>query len=306
MKRRLAQRKLPKREKKSYKKIFLLSILLVFAFSIISLLMNRHWNGKSILSIAVSRSDGSASVLVIDPQSQTMTTINIPGDTMVKASHGLGDWKLSSIWKLGINEKLTPDFFRTTIIKSFRLPVEYWGNDDFMSLVDGIPGEKVSALFSRGSSNLGLMDKFQIMWFTLFVKNNSRTQIALDETPYIKKTRLTDGSTGWRISENVPLSLASLFVNHNLENLNVEIIDGGDRSGREMVNDVLDTLGIKVAVITKNENPVDLGKGCTIVTKNNEAGWELSKIFNCTFKNTETNDNFDVQIIIDQKFKEVF
>lgn len=302
---RLAQRKLPKKPKKSYKKIFLLTIFLAIALAIISLLAGRHWDGKSKLSIAVAK-DGSASVLIIDPGISTLTTINIPGDTMVKASHGLGDWRLSSIWKLGVNEKLTPDFFRSTIVKSFKFPIENWGDDKFMNLVEANAEKKIRALFSHGSSNLGLMDKFQIMWFTLFLKNNSKSQIALEETSYIKKTKLTDGSSGWRINENIPLSLATLFVNHDLENLNVEIVDGSDRGGRETVNDVLDTLGIKVAVITKLESTDEEGEGCTVVTQNNEAGRELSKIFSCIFKNTKTNDNFDVQIILDKKFNKLF
>lgn len=303
MKSRLALRRQPKKPKnKSFLKIIVFLLFIFLAFVIGHLAFSRSWDGKSTLSMAISKSDGSAAVVILNPGASTITTIDIPRETLTNASHEMGQWRMASIWKLGEDEKLNPNFFKTTIAKSFRFPVSHFANESFLGLLNGTPNERLKGLFSPGISDFNLLDRFQSMWFSLFLKNGGMSEIALQKSGYLKKSKLPDGTDGWVIRDDIPLSVASLFVNHDMEDLKVEITDTGKSSAE--VNDILNTLGIKVAVI----NHIDTfttGQNCQIIS-NNSKGEKLSKIFECNFKKMPTGDNFDIKIVLTKQFNQSF
>lgn len=290
---RLAQRKLrlqkhpTKKKKHPVRKalILIIVVIIILAAVIWNFGIFRSWNGKTKISIA-SEKKGSVSILVLDPSSTTITTIDIPGNTEVEASHQLGTWKLGSIGKLGDDEKLGGEFLKNTIITSFKFPIAAWIKDN--------------------KSSLTLLDRLQIWLFTLSVGNSGKTNINLGDSNYLIKGKLIDGTIGYEINEVMPLDTKVFFTQTILakENLNVEIENAGaGKTNSNMVGKTLGALGLNITSI-KDVNVVD--NDCIVKGTNKEALDEINKIFSCQKDETKASDNFDLEIILGKKFKDRF
>ncbi len=290
---RLAQRKLRLQKHPAKKKkrgmwkilILILAVIIILAALIWNFGIFRSWNGKSKISIA-DQKKGGVSIVVLDPASSTITTIDIPSNTEVEAAHQLGTWKLGSIGKLGDDEKLGGEFLKNTIINSFKFPVSAWVKD--------------------GQSNLTILDKLQIWLFTLSIGNSGKTNINLSDTNYLIKGKLIDGTMGYQINEVMPLNTKVLFTQVILAkaNLNVEIENAGaGKTNSNMVGKTIEALGLNITSI----KDVDItNDDCIVKGTSKEALDEISKIFSCQKEETKASDNFDLEIILGKKFKDRF
>lgn len=290
---RLAQRKLrlekhPVKKKKQPVKRFvllILGIILILGFIIWHFGIFRSWNGKNKISIA-SQNKGNVSILILDPSSQAVTSIDIPGNTEVEAAHQLGTWKLGSIGKLGEDEKLGGEFLKDTVINSFKFPVSAWIKDR--------------------ESNLSLLDRLQIWLFTLSVGNSGKTNISLADTSYLTKGKLIDGTLGYEINENMPLDTKVFFTQASLAKANLNVVienAGGGKANANIVGKTLEALGLNITSI----KDIDVSDtDCIVKGENSLALDEISKIFTCQKSQTKAADNFDIEVTIGKKFKDRF
>ncbi|HEX6976738.1 MAG TPA: hypothetical protein VF185_00055 [Patescibacteria group bacterium] len=296
---RLAAKKNPPK-KKNFGRWILLALIVLLIVAIIYILFGPHiWDAKSRLSIALQKKNGDVEVVTLDPSSSSITTINIPATTQVSASRDLGTWKLGSIQKLGINEKLDGgSFLASSITKSFKFPVEAWGDESMDSL-------SFFSLFRQTSTNLHLKDKIAIALFSFGIKSASRVDINLANTGYIVGAKLPDGTNGYEISLNIPVKVSSVFTDALISKrgVNVVIVDKMQSdfvSGR--VGEIIEVLGAKISSIEKEDAlPIDC-----IVAGNDPIVGKLANLFKCKVEAKKLNSNVEAEITLGQNFKKRF
>ncbi len=285
---RLAAKKNPPKKKK-FGRWILLGLIIVLLIALIYIFFGPHiWDAKSRLSIALAKKNGDVAVITLDPSSSSITTIDIPGTTQVTASRNLGTWKLASIQKLGINEKMDGgNFLASTITKSFRFPIEAWENEN------------------GSNTNLSLKDKIAITLFSFGIKSTSRVDIDLASSGYIYKTKLPDGSEGFEISQNIPVKVASIFTDALISErgVNVVIVDKMPSdfvSGR--IGEIIEVLGAKISSIEKD----DVANIDCIVSGEDPIVTKLANLFKCKVEVKKLDSNVKAKITLGQNFKKRF
>jgi len=298
----------PKKKKSSSKRFLVLGIFvfIIFVLGTIFFILPNSWNGSSKISLAIKKSDGGGAVIVLDPQTSSITTLEIPKDTLVSAANQLGSWKLSSIAKLGVDQALDGSFFKNTIIKSFKFPIDNWGGDSLLELVSGNLFKKISSLVSSDPTDLSFLDRVRIILYSVSVTNNGKTNINLKDTSFLKRTKLPDASLGWQIGESIPTSLQSYFTNTTIqdENLNVVINNAtGDSEEVDVVGSSIETLGANIASI---QTLPKADSDCTVKGLSQPAVTKIGKILSCKMMFQKGSNNFDIEINLGVKFKERF
>ena len=295
---RLAQRKLNQHQKKVTNKIFttkwqalLIFALLALLFTTVYLVLPSSWNGKSKIAVSVQDPSGNVKVVILDPPNSSIYTVVIPGVTQVSASNELGSWKLESITKLGQDKKLSGDFLKNTIIKSFNFPVDYWANANFLSS------------FNSGPSSFTFMDKIKILLFSFGVGGTGKIDINLADSGLLQRSQLVDTSLGWTISDTMPAKIKSYFAIVD-SNDQVLIEDAsGNGSSANMVAKTMETLGVNIASIQQEgEQNTD----CKITGLDKDIIVKIANIFSCTSEIGKPANNFDIEIQLGTKFKNRF
>jgi len=89
------KRKLTARVDKKIFKLFLyLPVVLVALFILYVVIMPaKYWDGKTRLSLAVAKKDGTSQIAVFDPQSSTINVVVIPQNTEVEVAWNWGKMK---------------------------------------------------------------------------------------------------------------------------------------------------------------------------------------------------------------------
>ncbi len=283
---RLAQRKLgikpTKKEGKSYLKfilflafIFIICLLIVIWF----LGFGSRWDGKSKFAVVRESLNGDALVQILDPINSSVTNLTIPGSTEVQAARQLGTWKLSSITKLGKDKNEEKDFLKNTIIKSFNFPID-------------------------NSNDLSFIDQLRIKLFLLTLSNTSQINLNLEDTDYLTRAQLVDGSLGFEIKESIPTRVESLFDEDLGKNMTVTIINStGSREEGNMVRKVVEVLGLN---ITSIQNTDKQNFDCVIKSNNNQLALKIAKIFDCNINLGMPANNFDIEINLGTNFVQRF
>ena len=76
-------------------KLFLIGVTVVAFVAINYVLRKPVWEKDTQLVMAITQSDGSVKVLVLDPEVENLTQVLIPGDTQVEVAQSLGVWRRS-------------------------------------------------------------------------------------------------------------------------------------------------------------------------------------------------------------------
>ncbi len=281
-------------------KIVVTGILAILFIAIGYIVFGPHvWDGNSRISIAIQKKSGDVAIITADPQAASITTIEVPGSTQVSASRNLGTWKLSTIWKLGENEKIdSGDFLAATITKSFRFPIEGWADEEMLNL-------NFPAILKSNKTNLHLKDKVALALFSFGVKATSRIDLNLSDTDYLTAARLPDGSNGFDISSNIPISVSSIFTDSGFSkrNVNFVIIDKmPDNVITSRVGEIIEVLGGKIATVGREAPDAS---GC-IVRGKDEAVPRIAKLFRCQIKEGNLSGKENIEIILGGSFKKRF
>jgi hypothetical protein len=306
---RLAQRRLPPKRKRNYKKyIFLLPIIVIAILILWFFVGSSKWDGAGRLGLAIYEKSGDVTVANFDAEAGTITTILIPGTTQVEAAKNLGTWRLASIPKLGDNEKAGGDFVTSTITKSFKFPVEAWADETALGLTQNNLIGAIKSAFNTRRTNLSLKDRIRLALFSVGVKDSQHVEINLPDTKYIRKSQLPDGSQGYEITGDMPLSLMSVFSDSDISQakLNILITNAtGENKVAADVSKIIEVMGGKVTSIQKisvNEN-----LDCEILSRDfPEVSEKISKVFHCKVIGSDPSGNFNLEIKIGKMFKARF
>ena len=295
------QKKRPK-----FKVLIYLIILIGLTFGTIIFFNRAFWNGKDKLTIVSRDLEDNVVITTYDPQVGEIISITVPSQTEVEVAKNFGVWKIGSVWQLGYQEKEKGALLAKTVTRHLKFPSFVWADRQSLGFnSSGISG-LFKATFSKYDSNLKLGDKIGLALFSLGVENSKRADLKLEETGYLKKTTLSDGSKGYRVEGSIPQRIAILFTNTKMSNGVYRIIIK-DRTGRpgltEELNLVLEVLGGKVLSITR-EDEADFN--CEIRSDDKEVGDLIRNLFNCRVAPVDPGGNFDMEIVLGKKFADEF
>jgi len=207
----------------------------------------------------------------------------------VQVASELGTWPLASVWPLGVNEKKAGTLLVRTIVTNFGFPAFIWQDE------------------ATGQTNFNFGDRLRFFLFRLKNSKGPQTTIDLTETTFLKKTRLVGGEWGWRISGEMPSSLSALFPDETVlqSGPKVKIINYSGKVGLgESIGAVMETIGIKVAAIQKEEaRDFD----CAISGNDTRLVKRLNLVFECRDKAVEPlQAGFAVSLEIGRDFSRRF
>lgn len=267
-------------------KKILLIIIFVSVALIVFFLQTSLWDGKDKFVLVVNKKD-TVEVVLFNPKPKSVTTIVIPGATQVKVAGGLGSWKLSSVWQLGINEKRVGELLVKTVVKNFSFPVFAWKDQ------------------ASGATNLRPGDRLKLTVFWLTASRNNKNEINLsDYEIFLKEKTLLDGSRGYVVSGKPPSKLLAIFTDEVLaeKKLKAGIVLGtnAENINQEEISRVIEAMGIKVAAVAKEETPGDFV--CLVRAKEKSLLRDLARIFSCQKDTSVQSDNFDLKLILGNEF----
>lgn len=274
MKKRTLIRK-RKRERTGFTKWLIFGVILLTVGLLVYLFRPKYFGSTGKLAVVKSIAD-DVCISLYDRSNNSQTDIIIPGNTQVLAAYNLGTWKLTSLWKLGTDEKIGGKLIAKTLSMNFGFPVFSW----WASLSPG--------------------DRLRLKLFSLINKGGKET-ILLTETGSLKKTVFTDGEKGYEVSSDIPERISSLFSDEDEFGsfLKAKIIDSSGSYGTAgKVGRIIETMGIKVASVSK-----DLGfkAGCKVMGKEKKLIEKVALILDCGEKEI-VKDGFDLEIYLGDKF----
>jgi hypothetical protein len=267
--------------------IFLLVLLLGFLFIKLN---TKYWDGEGKVSVVVPKASGEVAVILLDPELSEETEFVIPAETEVEVSQNLGVIRIKNVRQLGINEGIGGTLLPKTILKSFLFPVYLWS--------DQTP-DNLKFITTR-NSNIPIGDKIAMMLFTKKIKNLDSSSIDLGKSQFLTKTKLSDGTVGYKIPGEVSQRLTFYFSDNEFseKGTRVYIKDASGTFGvAEKVGNIVEVMGAKVVSLEKVEtSEIE----CAIGGKDKEAIVKISRLFDCKLNKSETE--FDVEITLGSKF----
>lgn len=289
------------------KKIFLyfsLAFCFAFIFYITSLFAKtRFWNGKEKVALAVRSNDG-ASVLLFDPHYDELVTLYIPEHTEIEAAKQLGRWKIESIWELGQQEGESGKLLADSITKYFKFPVSAWADSQASGFGIGGVRNIMKAGFGSYATNLTLGDRARMAWFAFRLPNTKHIDIHLENSGYLQKGTLSDGTPGYRKVEPPPQDILALFTDETFgkSTYAIAIQDAtGQTQVARNVGSVVEVLGAKVVAVDREETQ-DID--CIVKGSNAFLINRIAKLFNC--KEEKAESNFDLEILLGTQFARRF
>lgn len=253
------------------------SIIAAFIFAlflvtfVFFLFRGTYWNGSSRFRLVLADPDGGVTIALIDPKRNELQPFRINGDLQTETAYGYGKFKVSSLWKLGEQEKKGGgNMVARTLIKGLGVPVE-----GFLSY-----GDSVSAFpLARGmlfatETNVSLIDRLRFVWFSLNSRILDMKDLSPDNTIILGEeiAKLSDGI--------VTLSYTT------------ELSDTQVRS----LNTLVSNLGGKILDISINQEKLSYTcevKGPSLFSH------KLARILNCHYVKTDTEG---VTLIVGEEF----
>lgn len=285
---------------------FMALVFLVFIYVGFVFLKTKYLNGQDKFVMAVNGEDG-VYVSVFDPGELSQSNIFIPGKTQVSVAGQLGSWKIGSVWQLGINEKMGGGLLARTISKNFGFPVVGWSGTSGLGFVNGHFRDLVKSVFSAYQVNLTMGDRLRLAFLILKIPNEGKETIDLSKSPLLKSARFLDGEDGFVIFGRIPEKIAAIFPDNRISkaNFKAKIMDSSGRSGlAEKVGNIIEMMGVKVAVISKDEKGENFD--CKVSGIDKSLVLNLSRILGCSENLKKEMDNFDLEVVLGSAFPKKF
>jgi hypothetical protein len=305
------RRRQPKKSKKSVyfakNKLVYLLILVLFVLGLFFFFKRpaNLWDGKTRLTLAAQLENGDVLLANFDPLSQTITRINIPGETEVQVAHQLGTWRLKSVWKLGEQEGIQGEILSKTIVKTFHFPVEAWSEPRGAGLAAANTWEISKSLFADYKTNLSFWDKVNLAFFSLTIKARDRLDFSLINAGYLYETKLVDGK-GFRRRTKVPASVSNLFADSAIsqENLRISVLNAsGDSS---LAGNLVETVEMMGGRVVSVKNLKKEAGDCAVIGRDSLTKREIEVIFSCSEESRAMSGDFDIEIYLGEAYPERF
>lgn len=287
-------------------KVFLVFIFIIILVVLFLKFNRKYWNNEDKLAIVIQADSGELIVGVFDPNLNEITTIDIPADTQLSVSRQLGNWKAKSLWNLSEDKKLRGKLLSESVMRYFHFPVYIWAGSRAEGLVSTSSISIVKSALYPVNTNLSLVDRIHIGLFALRIPNSRRMHIALEDTTYLRRSTLSDGSSGYKKTQSMPNTLLAVFSDPILaeSEYRVSIIDDtGDSGVADTVGDVLSVLGAKLALVKKGE---EKDYDCSVASSNKNVEEKIAKIFSCNKGNSVVRNSGEIELTLGKKFAERF
>lgn len=282
----------------------ILPILLILGIFTFYKLSTKYWNGTDKFILANRLENGDAAVNVLDPKLDEFTSLIIPGDTQVDVARNYGEFRIKSVWQLGVNEKLGGSLLAQTVTQNFLFPVTLWSDSDAASLFDGNTLGILRFMFFPKSTNIGFGDRVSAGIFAMQTQSSSKNLLDIGKSQFLLKQKLNDGLPGYILNGVMSPRLTAYFSDNSLANINLRVAigDGTGVSGvAEAVGQIIEVMGGKIVSIDKKDgNNTD----CLVFGSDGEAVKKIAGLFNC--KVTKDTGNFDTEIDLGSAFAKRF
>lgn len=233
---------------------------------------------------------------------QDLIFLKLPGNLYATVSQDFGQYRLSSLWNLGKQEKLEGHLLRETVQELIGAPV-----DGYLSRISNLGTLKSLLELKKAETNLGLAERFQIWWIVKKSRADKIKVIDLAKSGVLQKKTLLDSSTVLiPDQEKVDRLLKDLFKDGKITNeqLVVEILNGsgqtgaGARAARLLTNSGVTVIGI-------NNHSQIIGQ-CQLRGENRElkslTAERIRRLFNCqSFLGKLSGSRSDLQIIVGKR-----
>ncbi len=292
-------------------KYILIFLILLLSFVVIKFfLRTKIWNGENKVVIAIEANDeGDVLVSSINPVAKEIVNIIIPQNTEVEVAGNLGKWKIGKVWDLGKKEDRNGELLASTITSYFSIPVTAWGSSEASNMVAGEVLNSLVSIYKNYDTNLSIGDKIAITLFSLSLDNVQRTTINLKSTPILKAVSLEDGTEGYRLTTLSAPKIYSYFVDYEMTRspTRVYILNKTDYSeNAESVAKVIQVLGGGVASINKLESGEDSEFICKVGPAGDKKANIISAVFGCEPLVGSIAENYDLEIVLGNKFSRFY
>lgn len=234
------------------------------------------WDGNSVINLIIAHSDPTEnshdlndfSFVSLDPTEDKITVLKLSPDIYVDVPKNFGDWKLSSIYKLGQENSpsIGEDLIKMSVSKIVALPVdgiiEVTSRDspDIEKLVSEWKGNLFSkfTFLTKIKTDLSLKESLDFVTRASKVRNDNITTIDFLKTNITQSKLLPDSS---RVL-GVDAVKLDTFVKQNMadpkftdEDLTVAVYNGTSHPGltAEAVR-MISNLGARVTIITNSSD----------------------------------------------------
>lgn len=239
-----------------------------------------------------------------DFDQRSLFLLTIPSNTQVDFSYSLGQLTLSSVWKLGEQEKIGGgELLVSTIRKNFSVPVNLWLSPQKKLFTEMKPFSRFRYFIFPAESNIGFSLRFKLFWFLTF---DLKETIVLDlsDTNVLEKTTLKTGTTGFLMKDDLPINLRAYFRNpHFIANdVFVSIInESGNSVVVSSMEKVINVMGGSLISI-RNENDSDID--CFVYSPSSHLAKIFSSVFGCIISDNPGSslNNNEVVLRIGKRF----
>jgi len=286
------RKKVKKNNIKIPRKVLVLFFIVISLFAAFFLFLTSSAIDSNKYVVAFQGESGDVQVEIYDFSSGEIDVIDIPGDVYVNTAYGFGDWRIGSLGKLGNQEKYGGELLRMSIVKSFHFPVDAW--------VEG------SRLSFNSNSSLSLKQKLQLLWFKLRTPVSKTSETDLKNGGYLQETKLPDGDDGYALVRELPASLGTKFTiswgEKRMPRVGIYNTTGGSGNTIHNLSEVIHILGGDWVIVEKPPTEND----CYVKGNNSALKEKLSKLLLCSINDESVEGNFDIEIVVGQKFVERF
>lgn len=261
-----------RRAKRLY--IILLSVALLLFFLFLVGRSRSYWDGSQRLRL-IAASENSTHVVVLDPKKGEVLVFELPTDMQLEAGYGRGEWKIGSLWKLGVQEGIGgATYVKESLIRGLGIPVEAVFE---ANLTDRSKLNIVKSFLLSHSETLTTFDRIRLAYAAL-VGRISEKEFQKTSMTYYFGEELTDISKG----------LVEVSYDQSVES-----------PALKAVSSVIQNLGGKVLSVQKGE----WGSENCILEGEGHYAKVLAQAFSCEMKNKQGGE---IHLILGKGFYERF
>lgn len=294
MRRRTRQVVEPQTPRK-FPKLFLMFTIGLAIVSSLFLFITRD-SSQTRTNIAVPGPEDS--VYILSFEHNGLTSIHIPGNTVIHTAGNLGDWPARSLWKLGQNEGVKGSLMSRSLTKTFSLPVTDWaGSEAYAFTKGGIAS--IRLIFTPFETSLTFGERVRLAFAASRIDSANKRVVNLVTLNILSLDKDESGDPIYNVRERTPVGILKLFDESLFSGQGVTIgIEDGVQDGyvASELSRLLTVIGGKVVSIEKKEVP----NTCTISARREYATF-LSKVLPCTVDSNDPKP-FDIKIRIGSEF----
>lgn len=280
------------------------------------------WEGKSRFTVVFITSP--VIVVSFNPADNSLTSVSIPSDTYVDATHGYGQYRLGKIYDVGNLDHRGGEVLKSTVRELLGIPIDGYidlnqqslTNSQSLSGVDFVVNrdqllgwQNLFNLFSKKTkTDLRMSDIWQFYSKTGAVKAGKITFVNLINASVLISKQLPDG-TNILVADQLRMDglLRDLFHEDNIasENLKMVVLNSTDTAGLgDKIARIINNMGIQVVNVSNYAVPV---QDCRLYLNksmiNSLTVVKLKRIFGCSVVDKELPDvRADIAFVVGKKY----